>query len=166
MSNASGRVATILAFCAVLAAGASAGAQPAAGAKGCCCVVQGVAYNCSEKTQADCLALQPKAPTFPKVADWKKAWDEFVAASKAQEAKPTNGGWVAESCEGAINPATGEPRGAPAGCCCLPKLKPTDADRFDCKGSMTEFDCKAECSMFKDGRLPSGCRWTAGACQP
>jgi hypothetical protein len=112
------------------------------------------------------MALQPAAPTFPKMDDWKKAWDAYVAASKAEEAKPTHGGWIAESCGAAVNPATGEPRGAPNGCCCLPKLHPAEGDQYDCKSSMTEFDCKAECSMFKDGRLPSGCKWTTGACRP
>lgn len=65
----------------------------------------------------------------------------------------------------ALNPATGEPYGAPAGCCCFPKLEPTAESRFDCKADMTEFDCKAECAQLKDGRLPSGCKWTKGACQ-
>ncbi len=63
-----------------------------------------------------------------------------------------------------LNPATGEPYGAAAGCCCFPKLHPTAEDRFDCKSDMTEFDCKAECAELKDGRLPSGCKWTKGAC--
>src|SRR5262249_42602977 len=30
---------------------------------------------------------------------------------------------------------------------------------------MTEFDCRAECAMFKDGREPSGGTWTVGTCQ-
>jgi len=30
---------------------------------------------------------------------------------------------------------------------------------------MTEFDCQAECAMFKDGREPSGCTWAVGTCQ-
>jgi len=161
-----GRGVAALAFLAVIAPAYSALAQPVAGTRGCCCVVQGVAYRCSEKTEADCLALQPAAPRFSKVEDWKKAWDAFVAASKAQEAKPMHGGWIAESCADAINPATGEPRGAPTGCCCFPKLHPTESDRYDCKPSLTDFDCKVECSMLKDGRLPSGCTWTAGACRP
>jgi hypothetical protein len=135
----------------------SARAQPAPGARGCCCLVQAGAYVCAEKTQAECLQLQPAAPTYPKVADWKKAWDAAVAASKAQEAKPMRGGWIAESCERAE---------ARSGCCCFPKLHPTERERFDCKPGMSEFDCTAECSMFKDGRLPSGCKWTVGACQP
>ncbi len=155
-----------LAFCAVLAGAVGVRAQPSMAAKGCCCVTEGIAYRCSEKTQAECLALQPRAPTFPKIGDWKVAWDKFVAASKAQETKPSSGGWIAESCGQAINPATGEPRGAPTGCCCFPPSKPGVKDPSDCKASFTEFDCKAECSMLKDGRLPSGCTWAAGACQP
>ncbi len=142
----------------VLLAGAVAvWAQAAAGARGCCCVAQGGSYVCAEKTQADCLDLQPAAPTFPKVADWKKAWNNAGAASKAQEAKPMQGGWIAESCEQSE---------ARIGCCCFPKLHPTERDRFDCRPGMSEFDCKAECSMLEDGRLPSGCSWTVGACQP
>ena len=65
-----------------------------------------------------------------------------------------------------ISPKTGEPPGAPKGCCCFPKLHPTGTDAFDCKADMTEFDCKAECASFKDGRLPSGCKWAKGACAP
>jgi hypothetical protein len=150
----------------LLAAATVVSAQPPpVTAKGCCCVVEGVGWKCTEKTQADCLALQPKAPTFPKVADWKKMWDAYVAASEKQASKPSHGGWVAESCGADINPATGEPRGAPAGCCCMPKLNPSGDDRLNCKSGMTHFDCKAECAMFKDGRLPSGCTWTAGTCR-
>ena len=61
--------------------------------------------------------------------------------------------------------AWAQPSGGTQGCCCFPKLHPTGNDRFDCKGSMTEFDCRAECAMFKDGREPSGCTWAVGACQ-
>jgi hypothetical protein len=75
-----------------------------------------------------------------------------VASAQQQEPQP------------AINPATGQPPGAPTGCCCLPKLHPTANDRFDCKASVTEFDCKAECAELKDGRLPSGCKWDKGPC--
>jgi hypothetical protein len=57
------------------------------------------------------------------------------------------------------------PAEARIGCCCFPKLKPTETERYDCKPGMSEFDCKAECSMLKEGRLPSGCTWTLGACQ-
>ena len=108
---------TALALWAALAGGTSAWAQPGPGARGGCCVVQGIAYNCSDKTQADCLAIQPAAPTFPKVDDWKKAWDAYIAASKAQEAKPTHGGWIAESCRpdasGRREPVTPERGQAP-----------------------------------------------------
>ena len=72
--------------------------------------------------------------------------------------------FAADSQPPGIDPATGGPVGAPEGCCCFPKLHPTDTEKFDCKAGMTEFDCKAECSTLKDGRLPSGCRWSTGAC--
>ncbi|HEV7730686.1 MAG TPA: hypothetical protein VGR62_00925 [Candidatus Binatia bacterium] len=147
-------------LCTILAGAGAAWAQPAMDAPGCCCVTEGIAFRCSIKTQADCMAVQPKAPTFKKMADWKAAWDKFIAADKAAEARTLSGGWVAESCQEEINPATGEPRGAPTGCCCFP---PKDA--AVCKAAMTEFDCKAECSMLKDGRLPSGCTWATGACK-
>jgi len=78
-----------------------------------------------------------------------------VSASAAEQRK-----------EPVISPLTGEAPGAPTGCCCYPKIHPTEKDRYDCKPTVTEFDCKAECSMFKDGRLPSGCKWNPGACQP
>jgi hypothetical protein len=131
------------------AAAAATWGQPAPGARGCCCVGYGGSYACAEKSQADCLAAQPAAPKFTKLADWKKAVD----ASKAQEAKPLLGGWIAESCEKA------EDR---IGCCCFP----TGADRPDCKAGMSEFDCKAQCAQLRDGRLPSGCTWAVGTCQP
>jgi hypothetical protein len=143
---------------------ASAQPQPMT-ARGCCCVVAGVAYRCAEKTQADCLALQPGAPVFPKLDDWRKAWNAYVAASEAQASKPSQGGWIAGSCGADINPATGEPRGAPTGCCCMPKLHLTGDDRFDCKPGATHFDCKAGCALLKDGRLPSGCTWKEGGCR-
>jgi hypothetical protein len=62
-----------------------------------------------------------------------------------------------------INPATGEPPGAPTGCCCYPKAD-SPGDKPLCKPGVTEFDCKAECAELKDGRLPSGCEWKAGDC--
>lgn len=133
----------------MLAAAATAWGQPAAGARGCCCVGSGGSYACTEKSQAGCLAVQPAAPKFTKLADWKKAVD----ASKTQEAKPLLGGWIAESCEKA------EDR---IGCCCFP----TGGDRSDCKNGMSEFDCKAQCAQLRDGRLPSGCTWAVGTCQP
>jgi len=156
----------LLALSALLAVATGIQAQPPPPtAKGCCCVVEGIAYRCMEKTEADCLALQPSAPVFPKIADWRKMWDAYVAASEAQAKKPSYGGWIAESCGADINPKTGEPRGAPTGCCCMPKLHPTGDDRFDCKPSLTNFDCKAECAFFKDGRLASGCTWAEGGCR-
>jgi hypothetical protein len=133
----------------MLAAAAATWGQPAPGARGCCCVGSGGSYACTEKSQADCLAVQPAAPKFTKLADWKKAVD----ASKAQEAKPLLGGWIAESCEKA------EDR---IGCCCFP----TGVDRSDCKAGMSEFDCKAQCAQLRDGRLPSGCTWAVGTCKP
>ena len=160
------RLWVVMALCSLLSSAAFVEAQPPPmTATGCCCVVEGVAYRCTEKTQADCLTLQPKAPVFPKIDDWKKMWNDYVAASEAQASKPSYGGWIAARCGDDINPATGEPRGAPTGCCCIPKLHPSGDDRFDCKASVTHFDCKAECSLFQDGRLPSGCTWTQGACQ-
>lgn len=131
-------------------------AQPAPDAPGCCCVAGGGSYACADKTQAACLKLQPAVPTFPKLADWKKAWSDAVSASKAQAAAPMQGGWIAESCEKAE---------ARTGCCCFPKLHPTEGDRSDCKPAMSEFDCKAECAQLRDGQLPSGCTWSVGACQ-
>ncbi len=75
-------------------------AQPAPmGTRGCCCVVRGESYTCTEKTQADCLAEQPGAPTYPKHEDWKKAWEAGVKASQAQAARPSRGGWIAGPCE-------------------------------------------------------------------
>jgi len=62
------------------------------------------------------------------------------------------------------NRATGAPVGALEGCCCFPKLHPTATDAFDCKAGMVEFDCKAECAQLKEGRAPSGCKWTKGDC--
>jgi hypothetical protein len=45
------------------------------------------------------------------------------------------------------------------GCCCFPKRNPTD--KSECKAN-SEFDCSADCSLLKDGRLPSGCTWYGG----
>jgi hypothetical protein len=157
MSTGIGATVVVVALASTLSGAPSAWAQPSMEARGCCCVPSGGAFVCASKTQADCLAVQPPVPTYPKLADWKKAWDDAVAASKAQEAKPLHGGWIAEPC------AQAEAR---PGCCCFPKLHPTASDKFDCKPSMTEFDCRAQCSMFKDGRLPSGCTWAVGGCQP
>jgi hypothetical protein len=80
---------------------------------------------------------------------------DVESAEGRRDGGPMKGGWIGESCE------KGEAR---PGCCCFPKLQPTGNDRFDCKGSMTEFDCRAECAMFKDGREPSGCTWAVGTC--
>jgi hypothetical protein len=152
MTTTIGKAVTLVTLGVLLVGARAVPAQPAANAPGCCCLGQAGSFACAEKTQAECNAIQPAAPMFAKVADWKEA----VAASKAAEAKPMRGGWIAESCEQAE---------ARIGCCCFPKLKPTESDRFDCKPGMSEFDCKAECSLLKDGRLPSGCTWTLGACQ-
>jgi len=91
--------ATIALALAVTLTASAASAQPSMAAKGCCCVAKGTSYTCSEKTQADCLAQQPKMPTFVKNADWKKAWGEYVADSKKQASSPLSGGWIAEPCE-------------------------------------------------------------------
>jgi len=133
----------------------AAWAESGTNAQGCCCIAQSGSYVCADKTQASCLAIQPAAPTFPKLADWKKAWNDFVAASKAQEAKPMQGGWIAESCEKTE---------ARIGCCCFPP--PLDKSARQCKGAISEFDCRAECSLLRDGRKPSDCTWAVGACQP
>lgn len=150
---------TVIAFGIVFVAAQAASAQPSMDAQGCCCVSKGAAFNCSNNTQGACLELQPKAPTFPKMADWKTAWNDYVAADEKAEAQKLRGGWIGEPCADLINPETGEPRGAPTGCCCFPpKDKPV------CKGGMTGFDCTAQCAGLREGRLPSPCTWTAGAC--
>jgi len=75
-------------------------AQPAPGdTRGCCCVTRGASYTCTEKTQTECLADQPDAPSFPKLRDWKKAWSAAMKASETQVAKPLQGGWIADACE-------------------------------------------------------------------
>ena len=63
-----------------------------------------------------------------------------------------------------VNPATGAPVGAPAGCCCFPKQHPTATETLDCKPAIVEFDCKVECAQLRDGREPSKCTWTKGDC--
>jgi hypothetical protein len=63
-----------------------------------------------------------------------------------------------------VNPDTGAPIGAPAGCCCFPKVHPTATEAFDCKAGMVEVDCTIECAQLRDGREPSKCTWTKGAC--
>jgi hypothetical protein len=80
------------------------------------------------------------------------------AVSPARRAVADGGGTAMDP---KMNPNTGEPPGAPVGCCCIPKL---EAGAFTCVAKTTEFDCKAQCAELKDGRLPSGCKWTAGAC--
>ena len=79
--------------------GAASAQPPPPGALGCCCAVKDKSYTCAEKTQAACLAEQPGAPMYPKMESWKKAYDEAVKASEAQEAKPMRGGWIAGPCE-------------------------------------------------------------------
>jgi len=63
-----------------------------------------------------------------------------------------------------MNPATGQPPGAPTGCCCYPKADPVGKHDPLCKPDMTHFDCKAECAELKDGKQKSGCHWKKGAC--
>ncbi len=164
MSNRVHAALTVVGLCAVLVGGAAwaqTAAKPAAmDAVGCCCVEKGIAFDCSDQTQAACLKQQPQAPAFQKMADWHAAWNKFMAAQRAAESRPMVGGWIAESCGAAINPKTGEPKGAPTGCCCFPpKDKPV------CKATMTEFDCMAECAELRDGRAPNPCAWNAGACK-
>jgi hypothetical protein len=94
------RLATLASTAALLVLSGIAAAQPPAmNARGCCCAVQAKTYTCTEKTQADCLAEQPQAPTYPKMDDWKKAWNDAVKTSEAQAAKPMRGGWIAGPCE-------------------------------------------------------------------
>lgn len=149
MTNQTGTRVMVAILGVMLAVAASTWGQPAPSAPGCCCVGYGGSYACAEKSQPDCLAVQPAAPKFAKLADWKKAVD----ASKTQEVKPLQGGWIAESCEKSE---------ARIGCCCFP----TGEDRSECKPGMSEFDCKAQCAQLRDGRLPSGCTWAVGTCQP
>ncbi len=78
-------------------------------------------------------------------------------------AQPSNAQMGGAPREPKLDPATGEPYGAPSGCCCFPKADSDPDGRRICK-SFTEFDCKAECAGLRDGRLPSGCAWTTGAC--
>ena len=153
MKHAIRRTGMILIFAMMLMSAVSWAQPPPMNAPGCCCLAYAGTYACTDKTQGDCLKIQPSAPMYPKIADWKKAWNDAVAASKAQEAKPMRGGWIAESCEKSE---------ARMGCCCFPKRNPTDKTA-DCKAS-SEFDCSADCSLLKDGRLPSGCTWTVGDC--
>ena len=96
---------SIVAASIAVALAGTAGAQPPPmTAKGCCCAVVDKAYKCAEKTQADCLAEQPGAPMYPRMEDWKKAYEAGVKASEAQEglggpAKPMRGGWISGPCE-------------------------------------------------------------------
>lgn len=159
MSTRMMAVVTMMWACALLTSPTPGRAQPAMNAPGCCCVKEGAAFGCSVQSQADCLARQPKAPTFPKGADWKVAWEKYLAADEAAESEKLSGGWIAEPCTDVLNPKTGEPRGAATGCCCFPP-----ADGRVCKADMTDFDCKAECAGLRDGSKPSGCTWAKGAC--
>lgn len=92
-------VASVMISTVLLLAGAARSQPPAPSAPGCCCVAKGRSYTCAEKTQGDCLAEQPAIPTFPRTEDWKKAWDDWMKASEAAEAKPMRGGWIAGPCE-------------------------------------------------------------------
>ena len=80
-----------------LAFAGSAQAQvPApAGEVGCCCIsIKGGKMGCGPKTQAECLAEQPKTPLYEKLPDWAQA----VAESKAAEAGKMTTGWRAGKC--------------------------------------------------------------------
>jgi hypothetical protein len=134
-------------------------AQPAPmNEAGCCCVAAKVGFGCSVQSQAECMKLQPQAPVFKKMGDWREAWNKYIAADEAAEQQKLTGGWIAESCSDALNPKTGEPKGAPMGCCTFP---PGVSSVLK---TMTEFDCKAECSTLKEGTRPSGCTWAKGDC--
>lgn len=65
--------------------------------KGCCCVaVKGGKVGCGQKSQADCLAEQPRAPLYDHLPDWASA----VATSQGQEAEKVKTGWRAGPCGG------------------------------------------------------------------
>jgi hypothetical protein len=62
---------------------------------GCCCVaIKDGKIGCGEKSQAACLAEQPKTPLYDKLPDWAAA----VAESKAQESMKMKTGWQAGKC--------------------------------------------------------------------
>jgi hypothetical protein len=62
---------------------------------GCCCVaIKGGKIGCGEKSQADCLAEQPKTPLY----DQLPAWAHAVAESKADENVKMKTGWRAGKC--------------------------------------------------------------------
>ena len=65
--------------------------------------------------------------------------------------------------EPTINPVTGQPPGAPTGCCCFPKAD-SPSGVLTCRPNQTEFDCKAQCAELRDGREKSGCSWDKGDC--
>lgn len=73
-----------------------ASAQPAPmGEAGCCCVaIKDGKVGCGQKSQADCLAEQPKTPLYDKLPDWAKA----VEASEKAEAGKMKTGWHAGAC--------------------------------------------------------------------
>ena len=74
----------------------AASAQPAAmGESGCCCIaVKDGKIGCGQKSQAECLAEQPKTPLYDKLPDWAKA----VAESEKAEAAKMTTGWRAGAC--------------------------------------------------------------------
>ena len=69
MTNRIGTRVVIALLGVMLSAAAPAWGQPAPSARGCCCVGYGGSYACAEKSQADCLEVQPAAPKFAKLAD-------------------------------------------------------------------------------------------------
>jgi hypothetical protein len=87
-------IASALALTVALAGSASA--QPAPmGEAGCCCVtIKDGKIGCGQKSQAECLAEQPKTPLYDKLPDWAKD----VAESQKDEAAKMKTGWHAGAC--------------------------------------------------------------------
>jgi hypothetical protein len=91
------RVGALGVLCLAVSLAATARAQaPAPMAEtGCCCIaIKGGQIGCGQKSQAECLAEQPKTPMYAKLPDWAKA----VANSEAQEGKAMKTGWHAGKC--------------------------------------------------------------------
>src|SRR5262245_34504057 len=90
------RRAPMLALALTTVLAASAFAQPAPmGEAGCCCIaIKGGKIGCGPKSQAECLAEQPKTPLYEKLPDWAKA----VAESEKDEAGKMKAGWRAGAC--------------------------------------------------------------------
>ena len=82
---------------AVGATAARADSPAPMGETGCCCIaIKGGKVGCGPKSQADCLAEQPKTPLYDSLPAWAKA----VAESEAQEDVKMKAGWRAGKCPG------------------------------------------------------------------